>query len=103
MSIRKDRDDHRQVAERNTQSEYDPVSDFGKEQIRILDAFDQCEKTLQNIADLSDKPDDYAWYDIYNDYADCDSGNSGDVHAHGTEMGKWKAAKLAREMLRKLI
>jgi len=55
---------------------------------------------LHEIAALSDKPSDFdGWYDTFGDYADCDTSNMGDVHAHGADMGRWQAAKIARSAL----
>ena len=57
--------------------------------------------SLTEIAEASDKPDDYEWYETGYGMipVGVDESNSGDWHSHGYGMGVWAMAKKARDAL----
>jgi len=75
---------------------WDTPNDVADAVVRRVEAL---EAGLKVIAALSDKPDDYEWYDDFGDYADIDRSNMGDVHDHGCDMTRWAIAKRARAAL----
>jgi len=55
---------------------------------------------ILELSNLSDKPDDYEFYDGCGDPIDCDLSNSGDIRSHAIEQTRHEIAVKARTFAR---